>query len=334
MSQWGQPGFQYPMQTGFPGPQPQQQFQPGQQLNPAAQFQQPQGSFGAHPSAPAFGAGFGGLAPQPTGFPAARLQGLQQPQPTGFPGTSGIGASLQAQPTGFPGVQSSFQQRQPPPPVPPLPVSYQQNAPPPPPPVPQQQPSFLNANQSRMGGPSASSYGAPSLVAQPTGVGLLSQPTGFAGRALAPLVPQVTGFVDPRLQIMSSSFMPANTSAPYTSAGAPQLAPLPQQQLGGLSLQQSFQQHNQAHGRGAAPKIPWALSRAEKKQYDQIFRAWDAQGTGFISGPTALEVFGQSGLDRNDLARIWSVSTLCFDKVLKVRILMRFIDVLQDAGRC
>ena len=104
--------------------------------------------------------------------------------------------------------------------------------------------------------------------------------------------------------------MPANISAPYTSGGVPQLAQLPQQQLGGLSLQQSFQQHNQAHGRGTAPKIPWALSKGEKKQYDQIFRAWDAQGTGFINGQTALEVFGQSGLDRNDLARIWSVLTL------------------------
>jgi len=303
MSQWG---FQQPMQTGFPGAQPQH-FQSGQPLNPAAHFQQHQGSFGANLGAPGLGAGFGGLAPQPTGFPGARPQGLQQPQQTGFPGAPGFGTGvLQAQPTGFPGAQSSFQQRHPPPPIPPLPTSYQQNAPPPPPPpVPHQQPSFLNANQSRLGGPS---FGAPSLVAQPTGVGLLSQPTGFAGRA--PLVPQVTGFVDPRLQMMSSSFMPTNVSAPYTSGGAPQLAPLPQQQHGGLSLQQSFQQHNQAHGRGTAPKIPWALSKMEKKAFDQIFRAWDAQGTGFISGQTALEVFGQSGLDKNDLARIWSVLTL------------------------
>ncbi|KAG8217055.1 hypothetical protein J3R82DRAFT_5048 [Butyriboletus roseoflavus] len=305
MSQWGQPGFQYPMQTGFPGQQPQQQFHPSQQLNPAAQFQQPQSSFGAQPGAPGLGAGFGSLAPQSTGFPGPRPQGFQQPQQPGFPGAPGIGASfLQAQPTGFPGAQSSFQQRAPPPPVPPLPASYQQNAPPPPPPVPQQQPGFLNTNQSRLGGPSAPSFGLASLVTQPTGVGLLSQPTGFAGPSPAPLVPQVTGFVDPRLQMMSSSFMPVNVSAPYTSGGVPQLAPLPQQQLGGLSLQQSFQQHNQAHGRGTAPKIPWALSKAEKKQYDQIFRAWDAQGTGFISG----QVFGQSGLDRNDLARIWTLA--------------------------
>ncbi|KAI6037806.1 hypothetical protein EDC04DRAFT_2868580 [Pisolithus marmoratus] len=118
----------------------------------------------------------------------------------------------------------------------------------------------------------------------------------------------MTGFVDPRLQMMSSSFMPANLSAPYAAGGAPQLQPNPQQQFGGMSLQQSFQQHNQQVGRGATPKIPWALSKAEKKNYDQIFRAWDVQGTGFISGQTALEVFGQSGIDRNELAKIWSLA--------------------------
>jgi hypothetical protein len=116
----------------------------------------------------------------------------------------------------------------------------------------------------------------------------------------------MTGFVDPRLQMMQSTFMPANISAPYGAGGLPQLQPPPQQQ-GGLSLQQSFQQHNQAQRGNTAPKIPWALSKAEKKNYDQIFRAWDAHATGFISGQTALEVFGQSGLDKNDLAKIWWV---------------------------
>ena len=128
---------------------------------------------------------------------------------------------------------------------------------------------------------------------------LTAQPTGFAG-GLQPLVPQMTGFVDPRLSMMSSTFLPANLSAPYNPAGAPQL-----QQQGGISLQQSFQQHNQANRGTAAPKVPWALSKAEKKSYDQIFRAWDTRGEGFISGQTALEVFGQSGIDKNDLAKIW-----------------------------
>ncbi|KAG2349083.1 WD40 repeat-like protein [Suillus weaverae] len=58
----------------------------------------------------------------------------------------------------------------------------------------------------------------------------------------------------------------------------PQLAAPLQQQLGGLSLQQSFQQHNQARGTGSAPKIPWTLFKSEKKQYDQIFRT--PAGTG------------------------------------------------------
>jgi hypothetical protein len=89
--------------------------------------------------------------------------------------------------------------------------------------------------------------------------------------------------------MMQNSFMPPNVSAPY-SAGAPPL-----------------EQHNQVQRGNTAPKIPWALSKAEKKNYDQIFRAWDAQSTGFISGQTALEVFGQSGLDKNDLAKIWYV---------------------------
>lgn len=127
---------------------------------------------------------------------------------------------------------------------------------------------------------------------------LTAQPTGFAG-AMQPLMPQMTGFVDPRLQMMSSTFLPANPSMPYNAAGAPQF-----QHPQGPSLQQSFQQHNQQRGT-AAPRVPWALSKAEKKSYDQIFRAWDSRGEGFITGQTALEVFGQSGIDRNDLAKIW-----------------------------
>jgi actin cytoskeleton-regulatory complex protein PAN1 len=112
----------------------------------------------------------------------------------------------------------------------------------------------------------------------------------------------MTGFIDPRLQMISSSFMPTNLSNPY-AGGSLQLPSM--QQPGGLSLQQSFQQMNQETRGTAAPRVPWALSKGEKKSYDQIFRAWDSADTGFIDGKTALEVFGQSGLDRNDLAKIW-----------------------------
>lgn len=47
------------------------------------------------------------------------------------------------------------------------------------------------------------------------------------------------------------------------------------------------------------------LTKEEKKNYDQIFRAWDQSGSGFLSGDVAQEVFGQSGLNRDDMAKIW-----------------------------
>ncbi|KAF7972256.1 hypothetical protein HWV62_18572 [Athelia sp. TMB] len=301
MSQWGQgqqqPGYQYPTQTGFPGGNPQ--FQQNQFQQPS-QFQQQQ----TPQQNPQFQQqGFGqGITPQQTGFPGQGLQGFQQPQQTGFPGQSSF---IQSQPTGFAGGISNFQQRSPAPPIPPvpsLPSQFQQQ---------NTQNSFLGAprppQQQQSGG-----FGGSGLAPQPTGFpggGISSQPTGFPGRVGGggPLVPQMTGYVDPRLQMMQSQFMPANVSAPYSAGGAPQLQMQPQQ-MGGMSLQQSFQEHNQASRGTAAPKVPWALSKAEKKNYDQIFRAWDAQGTGFISGQTALEVFGQSGLDKNDLARIWTLA--------------------------
>lgn len=115
-------------------------------------------------------------------------------------------------------------------------------------------------------------------------------------------MPQVTGFHDPRVQMMTSTFMPA-ANFQHSQGGALQFA-------GGLqpgqSLQQTMQQHNE---QGAAPRIPWKLTRDEQKNYDQIFRAWDQGGTGFISGQMALEVFGQSGLSREDLAKIWCVGS-------------------------
>lgn len=266
MSQWGQgqPGYQYPLQTGFPG-QNQSFQQPG--------FPQ------------------GGLAPQPTSFLGQRPS-FQQAQQTGFPGSA---PALLPQQTGFPG---SFQQQQRPPipPVPPLPSQFQQQAPPPPSSLPPSS-NLLAFNQQNRLISSSPGFG---------GSGLVPQQTGFPGQGggLQPLVPQVTGFVDPRLQMMSSTFLPANLASPYNPTGAPQLLQ-PQQQLGGLSLQQSFQQHNQEVKGTTTPRVPWTLSKAEKKSYDQIFRAWDTSGSGFIDGKTAIEVFEQSGLDRNDLARIW-----------------------------
>lgn len=101
------------------------------------------------------------------------------------------------------------------------------------------------------------------------------------------------------MQIMSRTFMPANSSAAFSST--PQFAQTIQPQ----QLQQSIQQANQGR-----PNISWALTKDERKSYDNIFRAWDPNSTGFITGSTALNVFGQAGLPQDDLAKIWFVLTL------------------------
>ncbi|KAF3191859.1 actin organization and endocytosis protein, variant 2 [Orbilia oligospora] len=55
-------------------------------------------------------------------------------------------------------------------------------------------------------------------------------------------------------------------------------------------------------------KIPWAITKDEKSIYDNIFSAWDGLKKGFIAGSQAIEIFSQSGVDRGDLERIWTLS--------------------------
>lgn len=257
--QWQGGGYQYPQQTGYPGYQPNQ--------------------FGG-----------GGINPQPTGYPQQfnpqQQQPQIQPQRTGYPSIQNAGGfPVSNFGANRPGFGSGFQGGNPPPPVPPLPsnLGVHPNLP------------LQTGNLSFLNNPPPSRFGAVSP--------LISQPTGFqqpmqTGAPLRPLVPQATGFIDPRLQMMSSSFLPANGSSPYASSGAPQLQQNPQ-------LQQSILQHNQEQRGTNTARMPWALTKAEKKNYDGIFRAWDTSGSGFINGDTALQVFGQSGLEKNDLARIW-----------------------------
>lgn len=54
--------------------------------------------------------------------------------------------------------------------------------------------------------------------------------------------------------------------------------------------------------------IPWAVTKDEKKIYDEIFKAWDGFGKGFIGGDQAIEIFGQSGLNKSDLEKVWTLS--------------------------
>ena len=61
-------------------------------------------------------------------------------------------------------------------------------------------------------------------------------------------------------------------------------------------------------GLSGSATVPWAVTKDEKKIYDQLFRAWDGFNKGYIGGDVAIEVMGQSGLEKSDLEKIWTLS--------------------------
>ena len=61
-------------------------------------------------------------------------------------------------------------------------------------------------------------------------------------------------------------------------------------------------------GLSGSATVPWAVTKDEKKIYDHLFKAWDGFNKGFLGGDVAIEVMGQSGLDKSDLEKIWTLS--------------------------
>ncbi|KAF8328868.1 uncharacterized protein EI90DRAFT_3125615 [Cantharellus anzutake] len=223
---------------------------------------------------------------------------LQQPTPTG--GGSGFLQPQRTGPQGPAGVNQQQQQSGGVPPVPPITQNSQSQF--------QQQRPQLQLPRPQFGqNGSVSGVSAQQRFLSPSpGLGgqltLTAQHTALNGSGIGgirPLVSQPTRFNDPRMQMMSSTFMPTSIQAP---SGAPQSSGGPPSSQ---SLQQPSQQHNQAQRGTSTSKAPWVLSKEERKDYDQIFYTWDLSNSGFIDRGTATEVFSQSGLDRNALAQIW-----------------------------
>ncbi|KAI5813117.1 hypothetical protein BZA77DRAFT_130413 [Pyronema omphalodes] len=165
--------------------------------------------------------------------------------------------------------------------------------------------------------------GFQSVVSQPTGFqqpqptgfqsNLMSQPTGFGQRpgmgGVPPMPPMPTGLSS--LSAGSNFLQSQPTGRPgqwgYVNANQadlPGLEALQKQMMpqpgreGGWNMQGLV---------GNAP-IPWAVTKIEKQMYDKIFDGWDGLRKGFIGGDVAIEVFGQSGLPKDDLMRIWTLA--------------------------
>lgn len=186
---------------------------------------------------------------------------------------------------------------------------------------PQPQPSNSAILQAQMTGFPAQQTGFmgqnQGLQPQQTGFpGMNPQPTGYAG-PMPPMPPMPTGFGSG----LSPNAGPGGMVAPLNSqpTGMPGQWGLVNTPATGLPLIDALQarmmpqlgreQRNYTTaGLQGNAVIPWAITKDEKTRYDALFRAWDGLNKGFIAGDAAIEIFGQSGLDKPDLERIWTLA--------------------------
>lgn len=189
---------------------------------------------------------------------------------------------------------------------------------------PQPQPSssqLLQASMTGYPGQQQQQQQHPGFLGQPTG--LQPQQTGFQGLQQNP---QAAGYAGP---------LPPMPPMPTGFGGAAggMLAPLNAQPTGmpgqwglvntptsGLPNIDALQARMMPNQDGSAPnnyttaglqgnaQIPWAITKGEKTKYDNIFRAWDGMGKGYIAGGQGIEIFSQSGVDKPDLERIWTLA--------------------------
>ncbi|KAJ5628284.1 hypothetical protein N7490_010512 [Penicillium lividum] len=194
---------------------------------------------------------------------------VQQPQPQ-QPSNAALLTQLTAQPTGFFPQQTGMQQ--------PQQTGFQNQS------------QFLQPQQTGfMTNPQATGYSGPRPPMPP-------MPTGFASN----LSPAQTGGLTAQPTGIPGQWGFINTPA----QGLPNIEAMKQQLMPQPGREGGFNMSNLS---GNAT-VAWAITKEEKKIYDDLFRAWDGMHKGFIGGETAIEIMGQSGLNRKDLERIWTLA--------------------------
>ena len=123
-------------------------------------------------------------------------------------------------------------------------------------------------------------------------------PTGFSSS----LAPNMTGIAPLNSQPTGIPGQWGLVNAPTT--GLPNMDTLRQRMMPQSNREGGFT----TAGLQGNAKVPWAVTKDEKKIYDDLFRAWDGFNRGYIAGDQAIEVFGQSGLEKSDLEKIWTLS--------------------------
>ncbi len=145
---------------------------------------------------------------------------------------------------------------------------------------------------------------------QPTGFASIPQATGYNGPR-PPMPPMPTGFQSHMSPQQTGQLQAQPTGIPgqwgfvnTPASGLPNIDALKQQLMPQAGREGGFT----TQGLAGSAKVPWAVTKDEKRIYDDLFRAWDGFGRGFISGDVATELMGQSGLERKDLEAIWTLS--------------------------
>ncbi|KAI1425957.1 hypothetical protein F5Y12DRAFT_314594 [Xylaria sp. FL1777] len=150
----------------------------------------------------------------------------------------------------------------------------------------------------------------PQQTGFPGGMGNL-QPTGYSGPR-PPMPPMPTGFAGGLSPVPAAPLNAQPTGRPgqwglvnTPASGLPNIDALQARMMPQAGREQ---QNYTTAGLSGNAVIPWAITKDEKTRYDQLFRAWDGLGKGFIGGDQAIEIMGQSGLGKTDLERIWTLS--------------------------
>jgi hypothetical protein len=143
------------------------------------------------------------------------------------------------------------------------------------------------------------------LAPQQTGYPGMPQPTGYNGPR-PPMPPMPTGYASNVAPLNAQpTGIPGQWGLVNTPAtGLPNIDALHRQMMPQAGRDSGFS----TVGLVGNATIPWAVTKDEKKIYDDIFRAWDGMGKGYVSGDQAIEIFGQSGVDKPELERVWTLS--------------------------
>lgn len=186
---------------------------------------------------------------------------------------------------------------------------------------PQPQPSNSQLLQTQMTGfpGQPSLYGGQSQGLQPQQTGFPGmqnpQPTGFQGPR-PPMPPMPTGFGQSLSPNAGGNMALPLNAQPTGRPGQWGLVNAPSTGLPNIDALQARMMPHQGRESGSYTTqglqgnavIPWAITKEEKTRYDSLFKAWDGFGKGFIGGDQAIEIFGQSGLEKPDLERVWTLS--------------------------